>query len=165
MNGFIGRVAFASCLVAIFAITVSAQKFTTYEHEPGGIQFDAPTDWDFEPDEDAVIVSSKDGSIAVLFYVIELESLDAAADALGQEIAKEIKSPEFTQKGESVKVNGMEGYVASGKGKTDDIPVDFIVMVVMGKKPVMIFAMAESAALKNNPGILSKVTSSIRPLD
>lgn len=150
--------------IAVFAVSVSAQADGVFTHADGGIQFTAPEGWEAEPDGDSIVLSSSDGAVAVMLYVLDAETLELAAGALDVEIAKMVSDPLVSDKGETMKINGLDVFATSGTGKIEGQPVDFIVLIVMGKKPVMIFAVAESASFEKNKPQINALMQSIGPI-
>lgn len=150
--------------VATLAVSVSAQDEGVFSHADGGIQFTAPIGWEAEPDGDSIVLSSPDGAVGVMLYVLNAETLELAAEALDVEIGKMVSDPVVSDKSETMKINGLDVFATTGKGKIEGQAVDFIVLIVMGKKPVMIFAVAESASFEKNKPQINALMQSIAPI-
>lgn len=150
--------------IAAFAVSAFAQDGELFTHADGGIQFTVPGDWGAEPDGDSIVLSSPDGAVGVMLYVLDAETLKLAAEALDVEIEKVVSEPVVSDKSETMKINGLDVFATTGKGKIEDQPVDFIVMIVMGKKPVMIFAVADSASFEKNKPQINALMQSIGPI-
>ena len=157
--------AMTAMLIAVcFVFSAAAQQGKTYTHSDGGIEFTAPDKWEAETEGDMLTLSSPDGAIGVFFLVVDAKDLEVAVDALTSELDKIITDAKLTSEGSETMINGLNAFYADGSGKLDGVPIEFGVMLVAGKKPVMILAVGESTSLKQHEADVTALMKSIKPV-
>lgn len=158
---------FKAVIVAIlagcFALPAAAQSGKVYTHADGGIEFTAPDNWKVVPDGDSISIYSPDDSVAVFFAVVEATDLDAAIGALTTELDKVITDSKLNDDGKQVKLNGLDAYVVDGTGKLQGTAIDFALLLVKGKKPMMIVGVGKSTSLAKYQDSIDELVASIRP--
>lgn len=134
----------------------------TFTHEAGGIQFDLPGGWKSEPDGEMLSISSADGSISIVFWVTEADDFEAAAEALGEELGKQIKNLKFDGEPKEGQHNGMEYASFTGSGQMEGENVAFSADLLMAKKPVIILTVASPENFEKHQDAYLKLIKSIR---
>ena len=157
-----GGVSGARASVDAAAPTSPVAPDKTFTHEEGGIAFDLPDGWKSEEDGEMLSVSSPDGALSIVFWVTEADDFEAAAEALGEELAKQIKGLKFDGEPKEGKHNGMEHASVSGSGKVDGQNVAFSADLLMAKKPVIILSFASPEMFEKNENSYVKLVRSIR---
>jgi hypothetical protein len=136
----------------------------TFKHEAGGIQFNLPAGWKATPDGELLTVSAPDDSITMIFWVTEADDFDAAADALDEELAKQIKSLKFDGEPKEDKHNGMPHVSVSGSGQVEGQGIAFSADLLMSKKPVIILTFASPENYEKHGNSYMKLVQSIKKL-
>lgn len=134
----------------------------TFTHEGAGITFDLPAGWTAEPDGDQLTVSPADESVAVVFWVTEEADFDAAAKALGAELAKQIKSLKLDGEPKSDTHNGMEHAAVTGSGQVDGKDIIFSADILEAKKPLIVLTFGATENLQKHSAEYSKLVKSIK---
>lgn len=155
----------AAVILAALSTAALAQKEGGYSHENAGIQFSVPEGWNVEADGDALIVGPASGEVSVMLYVVEADTMVAAAEALDAYLASALTDLEVTEETSEIKINGLTAFTGSGKGKMEGTPVEYTVMIVLGKKPLMIFGVLETASIEKNSKQVQSFINSIGPIN
>ena len=107
-------------------------------------------------------VSPADDSIALVFWVTEQEDFDAAAKALGEELAKQIKNLKLDGEPKSDTHNGMDHAAVTGSGQIDGKDVVFSADILEAKKPLIVLTFGSMENLQKHAGDYSKLVKSIK---
>jgi hypothetical protein len=134
----------------------------TYTHQGAGITFDLPAGWTAEPDGDQLTISPADESLGIVFWVTEEEDFDAAAKALGTELAKQIKNLKLDGEPKSDTHNGMDHAAVTGSGQVDGKDVIFSADILEAKKPLIVLTFGSMENLQKHSGDYIKLVKSIK---
>lgn len=113
-----------------------------FRHEAGGIQFELPDGWKAEPKGELMSISSPDDSFSMFFWVTEGDTLDAAAEALDEELAKIVKNHKLEGEAKEGTHNGMPHFSQTGSGEIEGVKFDMSVDILLAKEPVIILTLA-----------------------
>lgn len=142
--------------------TAAQSEGKTFTHEGAGITFDLPAGWTAEPDGDQLTVAPADESIALVFWVTEEDDFDAAAKALGAELAKQIKNLKFDGEPKADTHNGMAHAAVSGSGQIDGKDIAFSADILEAKQPLIVLTFGSVENLQKHAGDYSKLVKSIK---
>lgn len=142
------------------AATQSDSK--TFTHEGAGVTFDLPAGWTAEPDGDQLTVAPADDSIALVFWVTEEDDFDAAAKALGAELAKQIKNLKLDGEPKADTHNGMEHAAVTGSGQVDGKDIIFSADILAASKPLIVLTLGSMENLQKHSAEYSKLVKSIK---
>ena len=134
----------------------------TLTHEGAGVTFDLPAGWTAEPDGDQLTVAPADESIALVFWVTEQGDFDAAAKALGTELAKQIQNLKLDGEPKSDTHNGMDHAAVTGSGQIDGKDIIFSADILEAKKPLIVLTFGSMEHLQKHAGDYSKLVKSIK---
>jgi hypothetical protein len=134
----------------------------TFTHEGAGVTFELPAGWTAEPDGDQLTVSPADESIALVFWVTEAEDFDAAAKALGAELAKQVKNLKLDGEPKADKHNGMDHAAVTGSGQVDGKDVIFSADILEAKKPLIVLTFGSLENLQKHSADYVKLVKSIK---
>jgi predicted Zn-dependent protease len=134
----------------------------TYTHEGAGVTFDLPAGWKAEPDGDQLTVSPEDESIALVFWVTEEDDFDAAAKALGEELAKQVKNLKLDGEPKADKHNGMDHAAVTGSGQVEGKDIVFSADILEAKKPLIVLTFGSMENLQKHAAEYSKLVKSIK---
>ena len=137
-------------LALALLLAVIAVAGEHYQHEEGGIGFTLPDGWFAEPEEDSIVVTTPDESLALLFWVPKGNTWEEAIEGVAQELEQIIQSPTLNSEGEEGKLNGMPLYEISGEGMVEGHRVEWSLSLLMARKPVIALGFAEPEAWKAN---------------
>ncbi|HEX8502574.1 MAG TPA: hypothetical protein VF659_18475 [Pyrinomonadaceae bacterium] len=140
----------------------AAQEGKTFTHAGAGVTFELPAGWTAEPDGDQLTVSPADESVALVFWVTEEDDFDAAAKALGAELAKQIKNLKFDGEPKADKHNGMDHAAVSGSGQVDGKDILFSADILEAKQPLIVLTMGSSENLQKHSAEYMKLVKSIK---
>jgi hypothetical protein len=107
-------------------------------------------------------VSAPDDSIAIVFWVTEAGDFEAAATALGEELAKMIKKLKFDGEPKEGKHNGMPHVSVSGSGQIEGADIAFSADLLMAKKPVIVLTFASPENFEKHGNSYLKLVQSIK---
>lgn len=95
----------------------------TFEHKDAGISIWFPDNWKIDTEEEGILMADApdEEAFAQLMVLEDAETLDAAIDALVQELDPIVKDFKLTTEGEEVDSNGLKFYIVEGEGKVDDV--------------------------------------------
>lgn len=144
------------------AAAVIQSEGKTFTHEGAGVTFVVPAGWTAEPDGDQLTVSPADDSIALVFWVTEEEDFDAAAKALGEELAKQIKNLKIDGEPKGDTHNGMDHAAVTGTGQIDGKDIVFSADILEAKKPLIVLTFGSMENLQKHAGDYSKLVKSIK---
>lgn len=133
-----------------------------YTHEAGGITFVAPAGWKAEEEDGQMTVSAPDGSISVVFWVTEEEDFEAASEALGEEIAKQVKNAKLDGEPKEGTHNGMPYASITGSGQIEGDDIAFSADMLQAKKPVIILTFASPENFEKHRAAYAKLIQSIK---
>lgn len=142
------------------AVTQSEGK--TFTHEGAGVTFEVPAGWTAEPDGDQLTVSPTDESIALVFWVTEEDDFDAAAKALGAELAKQVKNLKLDGEPKGDTHNGMAHSAVTGSGQVDGKDIVFSADILEAKKPLIVLTFGSLENLQKHSADYSKLVKSIK---
>ena len=144
------------------APTAAAQDAKTFTHEGAGVTFDVPAGWTAEVEGEQVTVSPTAGGVSLVFWVPEEEDFDAAAKALGEELAKQIQELKFDGEPKADKHNGMDHAAVTGSGKVDGKEIHFSADILEAKKTLIVLTMGSMEGLQKHSAEYSKLVKSIK---
>ncbi|HYH85596.1 MAG TPA: hypothetical protein VEX60_08935 [Pyrinomonadaceae bacterium] len=147
------------------ASSQAASGGEVFTHKEGGITFEIPNGWKAEPDGDQLTVSPPDGSIGVVFWVTKEEDFEAAANALGEEMGKQIKNLKLDGDTKEDTHNGMPHASVSGSGQMEGENVVFSADLLQAKKPVIVLTFASPENFKKHEGAYMKLVNSIKKVE
>jgi len=142
----------------------AAQEGKTFTHEGAGVTFELPAGWKAEPDGDQLTVSPAGGGISLVFWVTEEADFDAAAKALGEELAKQIQDLKFDGEPKGDKHNGMDHAAVSGTGKVGGKEIHFSADILEAKKPLIVLTLGSAENLEKHAADYVKLVKSIKPV-
>lgn len=134
----------------------------SFTHEGAGVTFDIPAGWTAEPDGEQLTVAPADESIALVFWVTEEDDFDAAAKALGEELAKQIQNLKLDGEPKADTHNGMAHAAVSGSGQIDGKDVIFSADILEARKPLIVLTFGSVESLQKHSGDYSKLVKSIK---
>jgi predicted Zn-dependent protease len=134
----------------------------TFTHEGAGVTFELPAGWTAEPDGEQLTVAPADESIALVFWVTEEDDFDAAAKALGAELAKQIKNLKLDGEPKADTHNGMGHAAVTGSGQVDGKDVLFSADILEAKKPLIVLTFGSMENLQKHSADYSKLVKSIK---
>lgn len=145
------------------AVPAAAQsEGKTFTHAGAGVTFELPAGWTAEPDGDQLTVSPADESIALVFWVTEEDDFDAAAKALGAELAKQIKNLKLDGEPKADTHNGMDHASLTGSGQVDGKDVVFSADILEAKKPLIVLTLGSMENIQKHAADFSKLVKSIK---
>jgi hypothetical protein len=133
--------------------------------------FSIPASWKPAEYEDGVEALSDDESVYIAVEAADLTSTSVIEDAMKQSLSylkkKGVEVDQSTAKQTQGKLNGMEVVDVSWKGKDSegDCNVSLTVVVVNGKKGLLLTYWASPDGEKKNSQELVQILHSIKPLD
>jgi predicted Zn-dependent protease len=163
--------ALAGALVAAFPAARTADaahaaviqsEGKTFTHAGAGVTFDLPAGWTAEPDGEQLTVSPADESFAIVFWVTEEADFDAAAKALGEELAKQIQNLKLDGEPKSDTHNGMDHAAVTGSGQVDGKDIVFSADILEAKKPLIVLTLGSLENLQKHSADYSKLVKSIK---
>jgi predicted Zn-dependent protease len=139
-----------------------AQEAKTFTHEAAGVTFVLPAGWKAEADGEQLTVSPAGGGVSLVFWVPEEEDFDAAAKALGEELAKQIQELKFEGEPKADKHNGMDHAAVRGSGKVDGKEIHFSADILEAKKSLIILTLGTTDNLEKYAAEYSQLVKSIK---
>jgi predicted Zn-dependent protease len=133
-----------------------------YVHQEAGIRFEVPKTWTAEAEGEQMTISTPDDSLAIVFLVSDAGSLDAALQALEDELGKLIQDAEITVEPTETTINGLKSVAANGTGQVEGKNVTWSVDVIAAKKPVIVLSIIQPEAASRHNADLKEFISSIR---
>lgn len=148
------------------AAPIAAQtEGKTFTHEEGGLSFTLPAGWKAEPDGTQITASPADGGISITFWVAEEDDFEAASEALGEELGKQIKNLKLDGEPKEGTHNGMQYAAVRGSGQIEGQDIVFSADLLAAKKPVIILSFGTAEGLQKYAGEYSQLVKSIRKVD
>jgi hypothetical protein len=133
-----------------------------YMHPTAGIQFEVPTTWKAEADGEMMTASTGDGSISVVFWVPKEATIDAALNALEEELGKMMKNVKVNGEPEKGNLNGMTTYSAEGTGVIEGTTIEWSCHLLEAKKPVIALTFAAPGAYDQHQKDIEAFAKSIK---
>ena len=154
------------CLMAGLIAVPALSSARTYPHATAKVQIDIPDNWKTETDEDTLAAEAPDGNLALFFGVMKATELDAALEALDEELSALVQNLRPTGEVEKITINGMEGALIEGKGTVDGtaIEVALVILVTRGGKVLVGLGMGTPDAVKRYDPDIERIFKSIRPI-
>ncbi len=152
----------ASSVAAAAAPAAVVQEGKAFTHEGAGVTFVLPAGWTAEPDGEQLTVSPADESFAIVFWVTEEDEFDAAAKALGEELAKQIKNLKFDGEPKADKHNGMDHASVSGTGQIDGKDIVFSADILEAKKPLIVLTFGSLENIQKHSAEFAQLVKSIK---
>lgn len=142
-----------------------AQVAETKVHAEAGVEIGVPAGWSAEPDEDMLVLASPDEGVALVLMVLEGEDLEAALDALDEELAALVSDIEVSGEPEAIETAGMSGISIEGRGKMDGADVELALVVLESPtgKMLLLLGMGEKGAVETHERAISEVFMSLKP--
>ena len=137
----------------------------TINHAVAHITIELPAGWTSKTDGDALTVADPAGEVVVAFMVIPVGSVKEAANALGENLGKNVKNLKLGE-GEEIDINGMQGKFIEGDGTIDDTNVDILVALIdtpSTEKDLMILAIAEDEKLARHKEEVRYLFKHVKP--
>jgi hypothetical protein len=133
-----------------------------YSHPAAGIQFEVPTSWKAEADGETMTATAGDGSLSVVFWVPKEVTLDAALNALEEELGKIMKNVKSNGEPEKGNLNGMTTYSAAGTGEIEGTAIEWSCHLMEAKKPVIALTFAAPGAYDQHKKDVEAFAKSIK---
>ena len=134
----------------------------TFTHQAGGITFTLPAGWKAEPDGEQITASPADGGISIVFWVPEEETFEAAADALGEELGKQVKNLKLDGEPKEGTHNGMSYAAVKGSGQIEGEDIIFSADLLGAKRPVIILSFGTAEGLQKYAAEYGQLVQSIK---
>ena len=160
LAGAVAAVPFDTSAAA--APAAAAQEAKTFTHEGAGVTFDVPAGWKAEADGEQVTVSPAGGGISLVFWVPEEDDFDAAAKALGEELAKQIQELKFDGEPKADKHNGMDHASVTGSGKVGGKEIVFSADILEAKKTLIVLSFGSAEGIQKHAAAFSSLVKSIK---
>jgi predicted Zn-dependent protease len=157
-----GATTFIDAAHAATAPASAAQEAKTFTHEGAGVTFEVPAGWKAEAEGEQVTVSPAGGGVSLVFWVPEEDDFDAAAKALGEELAKQIQELKFDGEPKADKHNGMDHAAVSGSGKVDGKEIHFSADILEAKKTIIVLTFGTMENLQKHAAEYSQLVKSIK---
>lgn len=142
----------------------AAQDAKTYTHEGAGVTFDLPAGWKAEADGEQLTVAPAGGGVSLVFWVPEEDDFDAAAKALGEELAKQIQELKFDGEPKADKHNGMDHASVSGSGKVGGKEIHFSADILEAKKTLIVLTFGTMENLEKHAAEYTQLVKSIKKI-
>jgi predicted Zn-dependent protease len=142
-----------------------AQDRKTFTHEGAGVTFDLPEGWKAEADGEQLTVAPAGGGVSLVFWVTEEDDFDAAAKALGEELAKQIQELKFDGEPKADKHNGMDHAAVTGSGKVGGRDIHFSADILEAKKPLVVLTFGSAEGFEKHQAAYVSLVKSIRMVD
>lgn len=136
----------------------------TKVHPSGGVSIDVPESWSSSVDGDVLVIQADDDTVGLMLAVLDAGDLDAALDAVDEEIGKHVTGLELGEP-EKSEINGMAALLVDGKGKANgaDVEVGVAIVEAPSGKVVLLFGMAASESLAKHEAAVAGIIGSIKP--
>jgi len=121
----------------IFTLAPGHGEAAQYHNSDANIKFDMADSWKVRS-ASPLILSSPKGDVVLVFEVIKAENLVAALDG-SEAIMLQHMSNIQSQPAEKIDVNGIPGARITGQAKIDQVPVEFLLSVIEGRKKVFTY--------------------------
>lgn len=163
----------AALVVALAAAAVPAAHHAhaaaqpegkTFTHEDGGITFTLPEGWKAEPDGAQITASPEGGGISIVLWVTEEDDFEAASEALGAELGKQIKNLKLDGDPKEGTHNGMQYAAVRGSGQIEGEDIIFSADLLAAKKPVIILSFGTADGLQKHAAEYTELVKSIRKI-
>ena len=141
-----------------------AQDARTFTHEGAGVTFDVPAGWKAEADGEQVTVAPAGGGVSLVFWVPEEDDFDAAAKALGEELAKQIQELKFDGEPKADKHNGMDHASVSGSGKVGGKEILFSADILEAKKTLIVLSFGTMEGIQKHATEFAQLVKSIKKI-
>lgn len=107
----------------------------TYEHKEGGISIWFPDNWKVKAEENVLEADAPDEDAYVQLLMLEdVETMDAAIDALVKELDPIVKNFKLTNEGQEEKLNGLNFYLVEGEGMVEGVKMGVSVVLIATPK-------------------------------
>ncbi len=158
---FLRTLIFALALTFAFPAISMAE---TFEHAESGVQFESPNGWQSQVEEGALIIAPKDGSIALVFDVIDAKDLDMALEVLEKELSSQFTNIKVKGDAETAKINGMMAVAVEADAKLEGAPVKLGLMLMETKSGKVLLALSfgEPKSMTKYESELVKILMSIK---
>jgi predicted Zn-dependent protease len=150
--------------LAAAAPAAAAQEAKTFTHEGAGVTFDVPAGWKAEADGEQLTVAPAGGGVSLVFWVPEEDDFDAAAKALGEELAKQIQELKFDGEPKADKHNGMDHASVSGSGKVGGKEIHFSADILEAKKTLIVLTFGTADNLEKHAAEYTQLVKSIKKI-
>ena len=144
------------------AAPAAAQEGKTFTHEAGGITFTLPDGWTAEPDGEQITASPEGGGISIVLWVTQEDDFEAASEALGEELGKQVKNLKLDGEPKEGTHNGMSYASVKGSGQIEGKDVIFSADLLAAKKPVIILSFGTAEGLQKYSGQYAQLVKSIK---
>ena len=149
-------------------MAVASAMALTVTHAAAGLSFDIPDGWEAaeEPDEDGILsVTAPDNVIVLQVWAQEAEGLDAAIDALLEELQNQFDEVGFDEEVKEVEINGLQAVALTGDAVQDGNPLKLLVAIVAADQPVVFLGLAQPDAVEEYNDTVRDMFASIRPAE
>lgn len=153
-------------LTVVFVMAPVVLNAETYKHQDGGISIWFPDNWKINTEENMLEATAPDDSAyAHLLVMGDVETLDAAVEAYGEELDAVVENFQPKSEGEMIKLNGMDGWVVEGTGIVEGVKLEVgIALLVTQKAIVMIMTFNTPEAAQIYGKDFSNIINSIKPI-
>ncbi len=136
-----------------------------YTHAASGLQFEAPPSWEAEADGDMMTLTSADGTLSVIFWVTEEDTVKESLNALDEEFDKIMKNMKPSGEPQKGMLNGLTVYSVNGTGEVDGVAIEWSAVLIEAKKPVIALSFAAPGAYEEHQKELAAFVKSIKKVN
>ena len=138
----------------------------THTHAPAKVQVDIPDNWKVEAEDDTLSATSADETLGLVFTILAASDVDAALDALDEELSSFITGLRPTGDAKPATVNGMRGVSVDGKGTIEGVAMDIGLMVLQAPsgKVIVILGFAAEGTMGQHERDVQSIFQSLKPV-
>lgn len=142
---------------------VVASKNNVVVIKEAGIQYEIPQGWRTEPQQEALQVTSPDGGVSVIIGLAANDNTEGMILGLKEYLKKDYSNFKVSSELQKEEINGLRALIENGSGETKEGRMEWnIVVLIGGKRPVIVFTVAEKNAFKNSQEDYAKLVQSLK---
>ncbi|HXG93398.1 MAG TPA: hypothetical protein VNN73_13710 [Blastocatellia bacterium] len=146
------------------AVKPKAESGNLYMIDDTGMQFELPQGWTLEDGEGQVAIAAPDGSISVIFMVVEMEDIQAALAGLQQGIKTSMQNVTVDPEQEA-EANGMKVYFQGGTGEAEGTKLVWSASIIDAPgKPILAFTTMDPERGPAHAAESKQFLASIKPV-
>lgn len=150
---------------AFKAATFTPKGGNLYVIQDAGLQFEVPAGWTQVNEGGRLTIHPPDGSVSIIFMVVEMENLQQVTQALGAGLETAMDNVQAKGEPDQDTHNGMTIVSQEGTGIAGGTPIEWNAAIIMAPiKPVVALVTVEPGKVEAHSDALDKFFKSVRPV-
>lgn len=149
----------------LFSLQLAALA-KTYSYDNAKVQFQVPDDFSVKMRGKVLTVVSPSKSLSMIFDSLAGDSIEQVGPRINKEVARYVKNLKFTERPQSITINGLSGRSLTGTGTIQSIPykVNYTALRTESNRIFFVVSLVNANATTEAAPVVQGILTSIKPV-